>query len=228
MAHDGPKQHAFEQFAQVARALGSAHRLELIDTLVQGERSVERLAHACGLSVTNASQHLHQLKRAGLVASRKTGTRVIYSVSDPDVLELVRTLWRVAENNVPDVDYLRRKYYLNRDKLEPVSRETLLARMKRDSNLTVLDVRPAEEWAAGHVPGAINIPVNEIDTRLGEIPKERQTVTCCRGPYCVYSYQAVEALRPHGFDIRRLEGGFSEWLARGLPIERAAGPANVR
>jgi len=215
----GPKRLAFEQFALVARALGSGHRLELLDILVQGERSVERLAQASGLTITNASQHLQQLRRAGLVTSRKTGTQVIYSLVDPEVITLVRTLWRVTEHNVAELERVVQRYYRGRDGLEPVSRDELKARLRKGS-VVVLDVRPADEYAAGHVPGAVSIPVSELKRRLKEIPKGQEIVACCRGPYCVYSYDAIEVLRPKGFNIRRLHGGYLEWMAAGLPIER--------
>lgn len=218
----GPKKLAFEQFALVARALGSGHRLELLDILVQGERSVERLAQAAGLTITNASQHLQQLRRAGLVTSRKTGTQVIYSVSDPEVITLVRTLWRVTEHNVAELGRVVQRYYHDRDGLEPVSRDQLKAWLRKKL-VVVLDVRPADEYAAGHLPGAMSVPVGELKRRLKEIPRGREIVACCRGPYCVYSYDAVEILRPKGFNIRRLQGGYLEWMAAGLPIERADG-----
>ncbi|MDE2469722.1 MAG: metalloregulator ArsR/SmtB family transcription factor, partial [Bradyrhizobium sp.] len=143
---------AFEQFAQVARALGSGHRLELLDILVQGERSVERLAQTSGLTITNASQHLQQLRRAGLVTSRKSGTQVIYSLDDPEVITLVRTLWHVTERNVAELERVIQRYYRGRDGLEPVSRDELKARLRQRS-VIVLDVRPADEYASGHVPG---------------------------------------------------------------------------
>lgn len=218
----GPKKLAFEQFALVARALGSGHRLELLDILVQGERSVERLAQTSGLTITNASQHLQQLRRAGLVTSRKSGTQVIYSLDDPEVITLVRTLWHVTERNVAELERVIQRYYRGRDGLEPVSRDELKARLRQRS-VIVLDVRPADEYASGHVPGAISMPVSELKRRLKEIPKGQEIVACCRGPYCVYSYDAIEVLRPKGFNIRRLQGGYLEWMAAGLPVESADG-----
>jgi rhodanese-related sulfurtransferase len=220
----GPKQLAFEQFALVARALGSAHRLELLDILAQGERSVERLAQTSGLTINNTSQHLQQLRRAGLVASRKAGTQVIYSLADSEVITLLRTLWHVTERNVAELERVVQRYYRDRDSLEPVSRDELEARL-RAGLIIVLDVRPEDEYAAGHVPGALSIPVGELKRRLNEIPMGRDIVACCRGPYCVYSYDAVDILRPKGFNARRLRGGYLEWIAAGLPVER--GPATV-
>lgn len=217
-----PKQLAFEQFSMVGRALGSGHRLELLDVLAQGERSVEALARASGLLVNNASQHLQQLRRAGLVTCRKVGKQVIYSLADIEVIALVRALRKVAERNLAEIGQLIDRYYRNRDSLEPVSRDELLARL-RNRSVVLLDVRPTEEYAAGHVPGAISIPVAELKRRLKELPKGRKIVACCRGPYCVYSYDAIDVLRPKGFDVRRLDGGFLEWLAAGFPIERSSG-----
>jgi rhodanese-related sulfurtransferase/DNA-binding transcriptional ArsR family regulator len=221
----GPKQLAFEQFALVARALGSAHRLELLDLLAQGERSVERLAEAAGLTISNTSQHLQQLRRAGLVASRKTGTQVIYSLADREVIRLIRTLWQVSERNVAELDRVIQRYYRDRDSLKPVSRDELLTHLKAGS-VIVLDVRPADEYAAGHLPGAVSIPVGELKRRLQEIPKGQEIVACCRGPYCVYSYDAIDILRPRGFQARRLRGGYLEWVAAGLPVECRPAPAN--
>jgi len=226
MSAGSPKRLVFEQFALMARALGNGHRLELLDILVQGERSVERLAKAAHLTINNASQHLQQLRRAGLVVRRKSGTQAIYALSDPDVLTLVRTLWRVAEHNIGELESVMHRYYTNRDSLEPVTRDELRAQLRKGS-VIVLDVRPAEEFEAGHIPGAISIPTTELRRRLKEIPKGHEIVACCRGPYCVYSYDAIETLRPKGFDTRRLEGGFVEWLAAGLPIERGASQHKV-
>ncbi|WGS19725.1 MULTISPECIES: metalloregulator ArsR/SmtB family transcription factor [unclassified Bradyrhizobium] len=221
MAERRPKLLAFEQFALLARALGSEHRLELLDILIQGERSVERLAQAAHLTINNTSQHLQQLRRAGLVTSRKSGTQVIYSLTDPEVITLIRTLRQVAERNIAEISQVIARYYRDRDSLEPVSRDELRARLRKRA-VVVLDVRPAEEYAAGHLPGAVSIPVSELKQRLNEVPKGQDVVACCRGPYCVYSYDAIEILRPLGFRVRRLDGGFSEWLAAGLPIERRA------
>ncbi len=166
----GPKQLAFDQFARLARALGSPHRLELLDILAQGERSVERLAEAAHLPLSNASQHLQQLRRAGLVVTRKAGTHVIYSLPGPEVIDLIRTLWRVGERNLAELERIIQQYYRNRDSLEPVARDELLGRLRRRS-VIVIDVRPEEEYAAGHVQGAISIPVTELQRRLKQIPE---------------------------------------------------------
>lgn len=224
MSSNSPKRLAFVQFALMARALGNEHRLELVDILIQGERGVERLAEAAGLTIANTSQHLQQLRRVGLVGSRKSGTQVIYSLADPEVITLIRTLRRVAERNIAELQKVVDRFYRDRDSFEPISRDELRARL-REGSVIVLDVRPQDEYAAGHLPGAIGIPVSELKRRLKEIPRRQDIAACCRGPYCVYSYDAVETLRPRGFRIRRLEGGFSEWLAAGLPIERPGAEA---
>ncbi|MGE3192019.1 MAG: ArsR/SmtB family transcription factor [Microbacteriaceae bacterium] len=218
------KRLIFEQFALVGQALGSGHRLELLDVLVQGDRGVDALARAAGLSVANASQHLLLLRRAGLVNRRRAGRRVIYALNGPEVWSLVRALRLVAEGHLVEVDRLVRDHYRDRDVLEPVPREQLQARV-RDESVVVLDVRSAEEYAAGHLPGAVSIPLEELAERLIELPADTEIVACCRGPYCVYSYEAVEILRPHGLSARRLDGGFSEWLAAGLPIVRQSSHA---
>lgn len=215
----GAKKLIFEQFALVGQALSSGHRLELLDLLVQGERSVDALARASGLTFANASQYLLQLRRAGLVTSRRDGKRVIYALSDPQVWDVVRAVRAVAERNLASVGSLVRQYYTDRDSLEPISRDELQARVAAGSVL-VLDVRPAMEYAAGHLPGAVSIPLDELAERLDELPSGIDIVACCRGPYCVYAYDALELLRPNGFSARRLDGGFSEWLAADLPVVR--------
>ncbi len=217
MSVNSPKRLVFDQFALVAKALGNGHRLELLDVLAQGERSVERLAEVAALTVGNTSQHLQQLRRAGLVTAEKRGTQVIYALADAEIITLVRTLWHVAERNVAAVENVVQRYYRNRDQLEPVSRQELEKRIEAKAVL-VLDVRPADEYAAGHLPGAVSIPVSELKHRLQQIPQGSEIVACCRGPYCVYSYEAVEILRAAGFPAQRLEGGFLEWLAAGLPV----------
>lgn len=214
-----PKHLVFEQFALVGQALASEHRLELLDVLVQGERTVESLARAAGLPVGNTSQHLQQLLRAGLVMRRKSGKSMIYTLAGPEVLGLVRALRAAAERNLAEIDRLTQRYYQGRDGLEPITRDELAARIAEGS-VYVLDVRPAEEYQAGHVRGAVSIPVSELERQLADVPANQQIVAYCRGPYCVYSYEALEVLRPHGFSAQRLDGGFSEWLAAGLPVER--------
>lgn len=217
----GPKQAVYAEFATVARALGHAHRLELIEHLAQGERTVETLAQRTRLSVANASQHLQQLRRAGLIASRRDGRHVHYRLADETVLTLFSSLREVAERNVAEVDRIVRSYFTDLDDLEPVSREVLLDRLD-NGQVTLLDVRPADEFAMGHLPGALNVPIETLEQRLRELDPGQEIVAYCRGAYCVLSYQAVAALRERGFNIRRLEDGFPEWRAAGLPVERGA------
>jgi rhodanese-related sulfurtransferase/predicted transcriptional regulator len=218
MSSDSPKRKLFAQFAAVARAVGHEHRLELLEHLGQGERSVESLAERLGLSVANASQHLQHLRRAGLVASRRDGKYVLYRVADDAVVDLLSGLRRVAERTVAEVDRLLSGYF--RDSLEPVGRTDLLDRM-RDGLVTVLDVRPEDEFALGHLPGAVNIPLADLERRLADLPPDQELIAYCRGPYCVLSFEAVAKLRRRGYRARRLEDGYPEWKAAGLPVEAA-------
>ena len=208
----------FEQFAEVAKALSHAHRLELLELLAQGERSVEALAKVAGLTVANTSRHLQYLRRAGLVASRKEGLYVFYRVAGDDVIELLGSLRRTSERHINAVNQVVSGYFNERDSLEALSREDLLQRSK-DGLVTVLDVRPSEEYRSGHIPGAINVPLEEIEKRLGGLPKDQEIIAYCRGPYCVLAFEAVAALRKKGFEARRLEEGYPEWKAAGLPVE---------
>jgi rhodanese-related sulfurtransferase/DNA-binding transcriptional ArsR family regulator len=221
MSSENPKRAMFEQFAAVARTLGSAHRLELLELLAQIERSVEELAALSGLSVANASQHLQQLRRSGLVEARRDGKRVLYRLADGDVVALLGALRRVTERNVGAVEKVLNSYFRERDNLEAVSRKELLRRM-REGLVTVIDTRPAEEFAAGHLPGALNVPLRELKRRLRELPREQTIVAYCRGAYCVLSYEAVAELRKRGFKAFRLEEGYPEWRAAGLPVEQSA------
>jgi rhodanese-related sulfurtransferase/biotin operon repressor len=212
----GPKQALFEQLAIVARALGSAARLELLDFLAQGERSVDDLARVAGLSLANASKHLQQLKAAGLVQARREGKRILYVMADDLVLDAVAALRGIAESRNRAVDELLGSYLRRRDALEPVAAAELLERV-RDGLATVIDVRPAEEFAQGHVPGALNIPLDQLEQRLWEIPADREAVAYCRGPWCVLSFEAVARLRAVGLRARRLDEGWPEWRKAGLP-----------
>jgi ArsR family transcriptional regulator len=213
----------FEHLAAVARALGSAHRLELLELLAQTDRSVEELAGLSGLAIANASQHLQQLRRFGIVEARREGKRVIYKLADPEVVVLFNALSRVTQRNVGSVQKVLNSYFRERDNLEPVSRKELLRRM-RDGLVTVIDTRPSEEFTAGHLPGAINLPLGELKRRLREVPRDQEIVAYCRGPYCVLSYEAVAELRKRGFRASRLEDGYPEWKAAGLPVEHSANP----
>lgn len=217
MSRQSPKLALFTQFAAVAKSLAHAHRLELLEQLAQGERSVELLAERTGLSVANASQHLQQMRRAGVITARRDGKFVFYTIADEAVLDLVSALRRIAERNIAEVDRVIRSYFNNRDSLEPVSRAELLEK-SRAGEVTVLDVRPADEFALGHLPGAVNVPLRELATRLGYFDPGQEIVAYCRGPYCVLSYEAVAALRARGFKARRLEDGLPEWRAAGLPV----------
>jgi ArsR family transcriptional regulator len=217
MSSHSPKLALFVQFAAVAKSLAHAHRLEILEQLAQGERSVEVLAERTGLSVANTSQHLQQMRRAGIVAARRDGKFVFYQLADDAVLLLLAALRRVAERNVAEVDQVIRSYFNDRDSLEPVSREELLQR-SRVGAVTVLDVRPEDEFALGHLPGAVNIPLRALEGRLSELDASQAIVAYCRGPYCVLSYEAVAALRVRGFKVRRLEDGLPEWRAAGLPV----------
>ncbi len=213
-----PKQALFAEFAVVARALGHPHRLELLEHLAQGERGVEALAERVGLSIANGSQHLQHLRRAGLVASRRHGKFVLYRLADETVLALLSELRRVAERNVAEVGRIVRGYFADRDDMEPISREALLERSQAGI-VTVLDVRPEDEFAVGHLPGAVNIPLGGLEARLAELDPAQEIVAYCRGAYCVLSFEAVAELRRRGFRVRRLEDGYPEWKATGLPIE---------
>lgn len=217
VADDSPKSQMFEQFAVVAKALGHGNRLELLEHLAQSEHAVEDLAALSGLSLANTSQHLQRLRRAGLVRARKSGTQVIYRLADDEILALVGVLRRVAERNLAEVDRLVSGYYDSRDKLEPVSRRELLRRI-REGTVTVLDVRPKAEYLAGHVAGARNITPGELAERLDELNEGQEIVAYCRGAYCVFSFETVALLRDRGFNVRRLEDGFPEWKAAGLPV----------
>jgi len=213
-----PKQALYEQFAIVAKALGNPQRLELIEHLAQGSRSVDLLATKVGLPIANVSQHLQSLRRAGLVQAEREGKFVNYRLADDTVLSLFASVRSVAERHLAEVDRIVRGYFETRDSMEPVTRETLGALM-RDGLVTVIDVRPPDEFALGHVPGAINVPLADLQLYLPEIDPDREIVAYCRGPWCVMSFEAVAALRKHGFQARRLEDGLPEWKAAGLPVE---------
>ena len=221
MSSESPKQALFAQFAAVAKAVAHPHRLELLEQLAQGERSVEVLADRTRVSIANASQHLQRMRRAGLLAARREGKFVFYRLADDAVLELLASVRRIAEHGLAEVERVVRGYFRNRDSLEPVSRLELMERLKAGI-VTVLDVRPEDEFALGHLPGAINIPLAELEKRLGDLDPEHEIVAYCRGPYCVLAYEAVAALRVRGFKIRRLEDGYPEWRAAGMPVETRA------
>ena len=214
------KRDLFTRFAVVGKALSHGNRLELLEFLAQGERSVEDLAGIAGLSVANTSRHLQQLRQAGLVVGRKESLKVFYRVSDNDVVELLNTLRAVAERHVADIEKLVNTYLTVKDSLEPVPRDELLQRA-RDRLVTVIDVRPPEEYAAGHVSGATNIPLSELEKHLDQFDPKQEIVAYCRGPHCVLAFDAVARLRQKGFKARRLQDGYPEWKAAGLPVEQA-------
>lgn len=213
----GPKQALFEHLAIVARALGNGSRLELLDFLAQGERSVEDLAQVAGLSMANTSKHLQQLKAAGLVQARRDGKHIRYRLGDERVLDALGVLRAIAAAHIGAVEDLVASYLKGRDALEPVPAQDLLERV-RDGLVTVLDVRPPEEFAQGHVAGALNVPLERLQDRLKELPTDREVVAYCRGPWCVLSFEAVARLRAAGFAARRLQDGLPEWRRAGLPV----------
>lgn len=213
-----PKQALFDQLAVIARALGSAARLELLDFLAQGERNVEELARAAGLSGANTSKHLQQLKAAGLVEARRDGKHIRYRLSDDRALDAIRDLRILAEAHRDQVGELVSSYLRSRDALEPVPANELLDRAQQGL-VTVIDVRPSEEYAQGHIAGALNIPLDKLKQRLKQLPRDREVVAYCRGPWCVLSYEAVARLRKAGIEARRLEDGLPQWRRAGLPVE---------
>jgi rhodanese-related sulfurtransferase/DNA-binding transcriptional ArsR family regulator len=222
MSSESPKQTLFIQFAAVAKAVAHPHRLALLEQLAQGERSVELLADRVRVSIANASQHLQHMRRAGLVTARREGKFVFYRLADNAVLDLLASVRRIAEQNSAEFDRVVRSYFENRDNLEPVTRMELMDRLKAGI-VTVLDVRPEDEFALGHLPGALNIPLGKLQKRLAELDPKHEIVAYCRGPYCVMSYEAVAALRARGFKARRLEDGLPEWRAAGLPVDTGSG-----
>lgn len=212
-----PKQSLYNEFALIAKALAHPHRLNLIEHAAQGAMPVEMLAERTGLSVANASQHLRQLREAGLVTAEREGKFVRYGLADDAILDLLASLQRVAESRRAAVGSIVSGYFDARDTMEPISRAELMARV-REGTVTVLDVRPCEEYALGHVPGALCVPLDQLDARLAELDPTQSIVAYCRGPWCVLSFEAVAKLRAHGFDARRLEAGYPEWRAAGLPV----------
>ncbi|TPL35306.1 metalloregulator ArsR/SmtB family transcription factor [Mesorhizobium sp. B2-4-6] len=221
MSIRNPKQALYEQFAIVAKALGHPLRLEMIEHLAQGARSVEALAAKLGQPVANISQHLQALRRAGIVSAERDGKFVHYALADESVLSAFASVRGVAERHLAEVDRIVRGYFDARDDMRPVTRHELRTLM-RDGLVTLVDVRPADEFALGHVPGAINVPLGEVRAWSATVAPDREVVAYCRGPWCVMSFEAVAALRSLGYSARRLEDGMPEWRAAGLPVEAAA------
>ena len=213
------KSRLYEAIGRVALALGSAGRLQILEFVAQRERSVDALAAMTGLSVANTSKHLQALRQAGLVSARKEGLRVYYAIAGDDVAALLSALREVSEHRVAEVERLLRTWLAHRDEMEAVPAREVLERARKGL-VVVLDVRPAEEYSAGHLPGAVNIPIHELEKRLKELPKRKEVIAYCRGPYCLMSYDAVSLLRRKGLKARRLEAGLPEWRAAGLPVER--------
>jgi len=212
------KDSIYEQIARVGKAASAPKRLELLDLLCQGPRSVESLALQAGISLANASQHLQVLRGARLVEAEKKGLRVEYRLASEDVCEFFLALRGLAESRLAEIDQVTREYFESRGAMEAVEGGELLRRV-RDGEVTVLDVRPAEEYRAGHIPGALSIPVSELKARLRELPKSREIVAYCRGPYCVMALEAVQLLRANGFEAHRMEQGVVDWRARGWRVE---------
>ncbi len=219
MGGNSPKGLLYEQFARVGKALSNSHRLEILEFLAQGGKSVEKLAEIAGLTVANTSQHLQALRHAGLVSARKESQKVFYTISDDSIIDLIGALRRVAEKNLAEVDVIVNSFFKVKDGMEPVSPDELLKRMD-EGLVTVLDVRPPDEYAAGHLPGAVNVLVKDLEKYMKEFDPKSEIVAYCRGPYCVLSFDAVEKLRKKGFKARRLEDGFPEWKKAGRPVAK--------
>ena len=212
------KDGLYAELAVLGKALANPHRLELLDLLAQGERSVEELAQEAALSLANASSHLQVLRQARLVEADKRGMNVVYRLAAPEVFQLWRTLRDVGSARLAEIDRLVENYFTDRDKLEAVDKEELL-RLLKDEAVIVIDVRPELEYEQGHIPAARSVPVEHLKRRMAELPRDVEIVAYCRGPYCVYSDQAVRLLHRHGFRARRLSEGFPEWRAAGYPVE---------
>jgi rhodanese-related sulfurtransferase/DNA-binding transcriptional ArsR family regulator len=223
MSRQNLKQQIYSQVARIGKVVCHGHRLELLEYLAQGERTVEALAKLTGLSVANTSQHLRVMRQSGLVEARKDGLYVYYSIADDEIVRLLSSMRRLAESHLADVDRLVRSYLTVKDELEPIPRQELLERARRGI-VTVLDVRPSEEFASGHVPGAVNVSLKDLEQWLKKLPHNQEIVAYCRGPHCVLAFEAVAKLREKGFQARRLEDGFPEWREAGLPVEKTVMP----
>lgn len=212
------KKDLFKQLALVGKSLSNGNKLELLEFLAQGERSVDDLAKVSGLSVANTSQHLQGLRRSGLVKSRSEGLKAYYYLSDYSVVALLALIRKIAEDNVAEMQVLVSEYLLSRDHLEPITREVLLKRLNKGT-VTVIDVRPEVEYQSGHLPQAICLPLSQLKKKLKDLPKNKEVIAYCRGPHCILAFEAVEKLRNKGYQARRLEDGFPEWKLAGLSVE---------
>lgn len=217
MAGTSLKKAVYEQLARIGRAVGSPTRLELLDLLCQGPRTVDALAREAGLSLANTSQHLQVLHAARLVEARKEGLFVTYRLADQQVCDFYQSLRTLAECRLAEIEAIVRQFNEGRESMEPVEKRALLERVRR-AEVTVLDVRPPEEYRAGHIPGAVSIPLKQLEAHLAMLPRSREIVAYCRGPYCVLAVEAVKLLRARGFQAVRLEHGVPEWRAEGLPV----------
>jgi len=218
MDHRAFKTEINEQFARIAKAIANPHRLELVDLLAQGERSVEELAKETALSIANASQHLQALREAHLVTARKKGLRVYYRLADPSIFQLVQIIREIAERRLAEVERIVNTYLTERKAMEPVTLNELMSRL-REPGFVILDVRPTLEYVQGHIAGARSIPIDELQQRLNELPHDQEIVAYCRGAYCVFADEAVELLTAHGYQVRRMQQGYPDWQLAHLPTE---------
>ena len=221
MSSSSPKQALFREFAEVAKALAHGVRLEILELLAQAGRNVETLARMAGVSVASVSQHLQKLRHAGLVVAVKNGKQVIYSLKDELAMDLLETLQRFAERNTAEVQQVISGYFNDRDDMEAVSKAGLLERVKQGTAMA-LDVRPSDEFDRGHLKGAVNIPLADLEMRLADLPQNKEIIAYCRGPYCVLSFEAVATLREKGYTVFRLDGGYPDWKASSLPVTTLA------
>ncbi|HQT65852.1 MAG: ArsR family transcriptional regulator [Acidocella sp. 20-57-95] len=218
MSSLGPKQRVFASLAEIAQAIGHPNRLEILELLAQGEVSVEMLATRTGLSIANTSRHLQILRRARLAEPRRDGKHMLYSlIAETDVIRLLNALGCIGERSTAEVEVVMASYFRARDSLEPISRDELLVRLREDS-VTLLDVRPEDEFIRGHIPGAVNVSLTSLERNLCDLPHGQTIIAYCRGPFCVLSFEAVATLRKKGYDARRLEDGYPEWKAAGLEV----------
>ncbi len=221
------KKAIYEQLARIGKAIASPPRLELLDLLCQGPRTVEHLAKEAGLTVANCSQHLRVLHRARLVEAEKNGLYVTYRLADLVVCEFFRGLRVLGEQRLAEIELLLRQFREEPEMLEPVQMKGLLRRIRR-GEITVLDVRPTEEYDAGHIPGAVSLPLKDLKSHLSRLPRDQEIVAYCRGPFCVLAKEAIQVLRAKGFDARRMECGIPDWRAEGLPLETGTGQGYIR